>query len=691
MKNADVHDHSWLFQHTGWLIENSPDGVHVLDASGHLIYANATFYRMLGYENQADQLKHVADWDLRWSPEELYQMISQLLVENQLFLTRHRRRDAGEYDAEINVSTFWHEEKPYLYCTARDVTEKQRLLSALNESEARFRTIFYQDQAVKILVDPSTGRIVDANRAAVAFYGYAYKELTQLRIWDINQLSVEEVEQEMQNAVERKKNCFHFKHRLASGEIRDVEVYSTSLEINRHTLLFSIIHDITERLLAEQALRESVAQHRAVFCNAPIGISRSLLDGTFLDVNVRFANLFGFDGPKEFLAANINAVQLFEDRPFRAHLIEQVQMQSPVRAETVYLRQDGNTFLGAVTMQTVRDENGLIRYLETFVEDITEKHQAALDLQTERDFAMSVVNTMGQGLTVVDADSNFLFINPAYARFTGYRLEELLGKTPQDITHIVDIPVLLNAKAERALGRTTTYETRLMRADGLLMDVMVTGTPRWRAGKVDGAIAVVTDLSKYKMMETELRNMNETLQSQLEELQELQMQLQEQAIRDPLTQLYNRRYLNEVLPAELSRARREKLSLGLMMIDIDHFKQINDTYGHKTGDEALQTLAQIIQTNLRVHDIVCRFGGEEFLCVLPGINVASMISRAEALREEIAQTPVLSLHPQVRITVSIGIALMPEESKDISYVLKQADQALYEAKNSGRNCVRAAE
>lgn len=691
MQNANARENSWIFEQAELLIENSPDGVHVLSSNGNLIYANPTFYRMLGYEEGDIQLRDVSNWDLRWSKEEYEKIIHYFLQENQIFITRHRRKDGSEYDAEINVSTLWRGGQPYLYCTARDVTEKQRLNAALNESEMRFRTVFYQDRAVKFMVNPHTGEIMDANRAALEFYGYTYEELTRMKIWEINQLPPDIVEQEMQNALKLKKNYFTFKHRLASGEVRDVEVYSTALEINQQPLLFSIVHDVTERLQIEQALYESVAQHRALFCNAPIGIARSLLDGTFLDANVHYANLFGFHTPKDFLAANLNATEFFVDGNIRDDMIAQVQKQSPFHTEALFCCRDGKNFLGSITMQTVLDEEGEIQYLETFLEDVTEKRQAAIDLQTERDFAMSVVNTIGQGLTVVDVDSNFLFINPAYAQFTGYALKDLIGRKPRDITYAPDVQKLARAKMERGLGLTSTYETRLIRADGSLLDVMVTATPRWREGKVDGAIAVVTDLSKYKMMETELRNINETLQSQLKELQELQLQLQEQAIRDPLTQLYNRRYLNEILPVEIARAKRAQLSLGIMMIDIDHFKKINDTYGHKVGDETLQKLSQIIVKSLRVNDIVCRFGGEEILCVMQGVDAEAVNSRAESLRQEIAETNFVLTSPQVHITVSIGIAIMVEDNHEINDVLKRADQALYQAKNDGRNCVRVVE
>ncbi|MCB9135472.1 MAG: PAS domain S-box protein [Anaerolineales bacterium] len=155
-------------------------------------------------------------------------------------------------------------------------------------------------------------------------------------------------------------------------------------------------------------------------------------------------------------------------------------------------------------MQSVVTEHGIVHCFTPFLEDITNLGQSAITLQAERDLVLSEMNTMGQGLTVIDKDSNFVFINSTYAQLTGYGLEELLKKSPKDITHPQDFEALMRANAERKLGLTTTYETRLVRADGTLINVLITGTPRWRDGKIDGSIAAIIDLTKYKQMEREL-------------------------------------------------------------------------------------------------------------------------------------------------------------------------------------------
>jgi diguanylate cyclase (GGDEF)-like protein len=177
------------------------------------------------------------------------------------------------------------------------------------------------------------------------------------------------------------------------------------------------------------------------------------------------------------------------------------------------------------------------------------------------------------------------------------------------------------------------------------------------------------------------------LASQLAEISALQTRLQEEVIRDPLTGLYNRRYLTETLPRELSRAKREDYPLALIMIDLDHFKRVNDSYGHAAGDEVLKNLSAILGDGAREGDIVCRYGGEEFLVALPGMSLDLALQRVEAWRLEFAATNVRQGSLTIDVTLSAGIAGFPEHGTDIDILLLRADEALYRAKKEGRNRV----
>jgi len=168
--------------------------------------------------------------------------------------------------------------------------------------------------------------------------------------------------------------------------------------------------------------------------------------------------------------------------------------------------------------------------------------------------------------------------------------------------------------------------------------------------------------------------------------------LRAQSIRDPLTGLYNRRYLTEMLERETRRAIRSEQSLGVLMLDLDHFKKFNDTYGHEAGDRVLRETASLLMKSVRAEDIVCRFGGEEFVVILPMADLQVTEARGERIRSRTRELTVLHQGQSLgMITVSVGVAVLPEHGTNPKELLEAADAALYRAKREGRDRVVVAE
>ncbi len=163
-----------------------------------------------------------------------------------------------------------------------------------------------------------------------------------------------------------------------------------------------------------------------------------------------------------------------------------------------------------------------------------------------------------------------------------------------------------------------------------------------------------------------------------------------ESIRDPLTGLYNRRYMEETLQQLTSRAARYSTQVGIMMLDIDHFKTFNDTYGHETGDVVLQELGILLQNTFRGEDIACRYGGEEFLLILPDVELEKMRKRAERLLLQVRKLRISFQGNDLRITISIGVAALPNHGSEIQDIVSIADAALYQAKQQGRDQVSVA-
>jgi diguanylate cyclase (GGDEF)-like protein len=186
---------------------------------------------------------------------------------------------------------------------------------------------------------------------------------------------------------------------------------------------------------------------------------------------------------------------------------------------------------------------------------------------------------------------------------------------------------------------------------------------------------------------SDLQSSNKKLKTQLKKIKELQARLQEEAIRDPLTGLYNRRFMIENLALVIARAKRTNFPVTLFFLDIDHFKRLNDRYGHQEGDRILKEIGEILQKGLRAGDFACRYGGEEFLVILPDMPKEKAKATAERILLKMKNLSLPNPKDLAKVTVSIGISVYPQDATLIDELIFAADKALYFAKLKGRNRV----
>jgi diguanylate cyclase (GGDEF)-like protein len=210
------------------------------------------------------------------------------------------------------------------------------------------------------------------------------------------------------------------------------------------------------------------------------------------------------------------------------------------------------------------------------------------------------------------------------------------------------------------------------------------------AGLESGADDYLTKPFNIDELKARLRTGHRILELE-DHLVEARESMRFQATHDLLTSLWNRGVIVELMTHEIMRSRRERSCTAVMMCDIDHFKAVNDQYGHAIGDDVLREVARRLHNSVRSYDMVGRYGGEEFLVALNKCNPGSAISRAENLREKIAGRPIQTANKPVSVTISIGVALSSEFAEcTIEEIMHHADMALYAAKAAGRNCVRVA-
>jgi diguanylate cyclase (GGDEF)-like protein len=203
-------------------------------------------------------------------------------------------------------------------------------------------------------------------------------------------------------------------------------------------------------------------------------------------------------------------------------------------------------------------------------------------------------------------------------------------------------------------------------------------------------IGILQLVSEEKMINEQYQSLTKNLAPQLSSaLTNIQLKdlLRNQAIRDPLTELYNRRFMLEAFEQALNRAERHKSCLAVLMIDLDHFKKFNDTHGHEAGDKVLEVVAEQFKQNLRLEDIACRYGGEEFCILCPDTGLKDAHILAEKLRHCVAEQKITYQTQELdRVTLSIGISIYPNHGHSSNELIQKADKALYNAKEQGRNC-----
>jgi diguanylate cyclase (GGDEF)-like protein/PAS domain S-box-containing protein len=294
------------------------------------------------------------------------------------------------------------------------------------------------------------------------------------------------------------------------------------------------------------------------------------------------------------------------------------------------------------------------------------------------------------------ASRRFTYVSPS--------VETVRGFTPEEV---MDQPLAASMTAEAYARVQITLEDHLQRLaagdqsalsavaeieqphknGGVVVSEVVASFLLDPQGQPHALLGIARDITERRRVEAQLRGANDLLRQQLEEIESLQVALQEQAIRDSLTGCFNRRYLDETLERELSRARREGSPLSLVILDLDHFKQINDTYGHQAGDQALVVLAETLRADIRHEDVLCRYGGEEFVILMPHMSLAKAAERAEGWRQKIAEIRVPFGNFELTFTTSAGVAAYPDHGKMPDELAQMADLALYLAKSEGRNRV----
>jgi diguanylate cyclase (GGDEF)-like protein/PAS domain S-box-containing protein len=432
-----------------------------------------------------------------------------------------------------------------------------------------------------------------------------------------------------------------------------------------------VIEDITERKAAEE-------RYRATFENAPVGIMHTSLEGyRILRANRKLCEMLGYSH-EELLGMTSTSVvhpdYRFSDRAHYGAQLLRGEIPS-FASERVFVRKDGSSLWVNRTVSLVRDAAGEPEYHIRVIEDISKRKEAEDAVARERSLLRTVVDALPDRIYAKDSAGYFLLQNATNVKAHGAKsAEELLGRTVYDIFP-PEVAKRVDAE-DRAIIESgdpvLNRERSAADASGKVRWMVSSKVPfRDPDGHVIGIVGVSRDITEYKRME-------EALRQNVERFETL-------AHYDVLTGLPNRVLFYDRLKQSLAHARRNQWNVGVMFIDVDRFKYVNDTLGHAVGDKLLKQVSERLTRAVRADDTVGRLGGDEFAIVLSNLtSVQDANPVAQKLMASFNE-PFRLEGSEVFVTGSIGITLFPDDSTDQDTLIKNADAAMYRAKELGRN------
>jgi diguanylate cyclase (GGDEF)-like protein/PAS domain S-box-containing protein len=460
--------------------------------------------------------------------------------------------------------------------------------------------------------------------------------------------------------------------------------YIVKRDVDSSILVRSVRYAI-ERQRIQCELRANEKRYRAVVEDQTELICRYRADGTLTFVNEAYCRYFG--RPREELIGRKFIVNLHaEDRLGASGMFKTVCPESPV---TTYERRvvtpDGETRWQHWTERAIYNEQCVLTEFQSVGRDITDIKRTEQALRESEERYRALVELAPDGI-MVHVDGEVIFANSSAARILGaVNADMLVGRSFLSFVHPDYIEATGAGLIALRSGRESAprwKEKRFLRLDGDQVDVESASVLLPTGGSYN-VQTVFRDISDRKKAEAE----RERLIAQLTEAREL---LTFQAAHDGLTNAWNRSAILEILDKEISRAQRNSTVLSVIMADIDYFKKINDEHGHLIGDAVLREMTQRISDALRPYDSLGRYGGEEFVIVVPGSDREKARAIAERLRQEVRKNPIGTTEGLLNLTMSFGVATVDNSvDADVDGVIAVADEALYRAKRGGRDRVEA--
>jgi diguanylate cyclase (GGDEF)-like protein/PAS domain S-box-containing protein len=646
----------------------APIMIHAED--GEILAISGVWCRLTGYESS--EIPDMSTWLLKaYGIEKLPQIqhrIQQLFDKEEWFA--EGETDIRAADGRILTWDFHSGPLPCLpdgrrlvISVAVDMTNQKLAIKALhNESHKNAMLLNAASDGIHLL--DMGGNVVQVNDAFCNLLGYSHDELLNSNAarWDVQWTPVELAQRILE--LPEQGAIFETMYLHADGHLIDVEINAVRIEVDGRALLYASARNISKRKQIQDAFRANAYLLSNAIRILHLGTWEwNILDNSEIWSDQQY-RIWGFEPggcqPNFELLIDMvhpddrEKVEQATELALSGNQVYDIEYRIVISTgEVRFIHSQGEVYFNDNDQPFLMTGTSL---------DITEKHRR----EEAQRLAITVFNAVDEGVIVTDQANKIITVNPAFSTITGYSPEDVLGFNPSYLSAGLSPPALFREMWDslQQHGQWTGELYNQRKNGDVFIESLSIKLVRNQKGQITHHVGIFSDITEKKKSEH---------------------LIWEQANFDALTKLANRHMLQDRLQQEIKKARREGLALALLIIDLDRFKEINDTLGHDMGDVLLIEASQRIAASVRNSDTVARLGGDEFVIILAALDDVSCVDRiARSLVESLAQPFRLDTE-EAYISASIGIAMYPNDAHDIESLLKHADQAMYVSKNAGRN------